>query len=306
MLKTENAVLARDVGKTIKWQKKETGKLDVNTGLTLKVNTAGEIDVDITKLPKVADKDARTGDVTIHNPDGTDVVLETPRVTIGVNNNWHIDGVDTGKPSRGVQGEQGIQGIQGRQGNSAYEVALANGYIGTESQWLASLKGEKGDKGAKGDRGEKGEKGDTGLTGKNAAEIVSGELQGSNVVFTKSDSTKFSVDVGHIVEKVKADRFLKEVTYNSRTKKLKFKTDNDAGTAPAEFEVLIADLMPVKVGNGLSGNGSETDKLTVVADPTSILQVTAEGIGVNLNSDNLIKLTDGTGKVTLGYIIKAD
>lgn len=165
MLKTENAVLARDVGKTIKWQKRETGKLDINTGRTLKVNAAGEIDVDITQLPKVADKDTRTGDVTIHNPDGTDVVLETPRVTIGVNDNWYIDGVDTGKASRGIQGEQGIQGRQGAQGNSAYEVAKANGFVGTETQWLASLKGEKGDKGIKGDRGEKGDTGATGAKG---------------------------------------------------------------------------------------------------------------------------------------------
>ena len=32
-------------------------------------------------------------------------------------------------------------------GASAYEIAVANGYVGTEEQWLESLKGEKGDKG---------------------------------------------------------------------------------------------------------------------------------------------------------------
>src|SRR5699024_9918444 len=31
--------------------------------------------------------------------------------------------------------------------NSAYDVAVANGYAGTEAEWLASLKGEKGDEG---------------------------------------------------------------------------------------------------------------------------------------------------------------
>ena len=31
-------------------------------------------------------------------------------------------------------------------GASAYEIAVANGYVGTEEQWLESLKGEKGDK----------------------------------------------------------------------------------------------------------------------------------------------------------------
>ena len=37
-------------------------------------------------------------------------------VTIGDNGNWFIDGVDTGKPSRGEKGEQGEQGVQGPQG----------------------------------------------------------------------------------------------------------------------------------------------------------------------------------------------
>lgn len=46
--------------------------------------------------------------------------------------------------AQGIQGEQGEQGIQGPIGNdgkSAYEVAVKNGYAGTEQQWLSSLKG---------------------------------------------------------------------------------------------------------------------------------------------------------------------
>lgn len=142
----ENAVLARDVGKTIHWERLEDKKLDVNVGNTLTVSKDGVINVDPTKLPRVADKDTRTGDVTIHNPDGNDVVLETPRVRIGVNGNWFIDGVDTGKPSRGEAGENGV-GTKGGDGKSAYQIAVDNGFVGNEAQWLASLKGDKGDKG---------------------------------------------------------------------------------------------------------------------------------------------------------------
>ena len=40
-------------------------------------------------------------------------------------------------------------------GMSAYEVAVANGFVGTEEAWLASLKGERGS------RGEQGEPGDS-------------------------------------------------------------------------------------------------------------------------------------------------
>ena len=53
-------------------------------------------------------------------------------------------------------------------GLSAYQIALQNGFQGTEEEWLASLKGEKGDKGDKGDtglQGAKGEKGDKGEKG---------------------------------------------------------------------------------------------------------------------------------------------
>ena len=50
-------------------------------------------------------------------------------------------------------------------GKSAYEVAVENGFNGTEAEWLESLKGEKGDKGADGKDGEDGEAGETGYEG---------------------------------------------------------------------------------------------------------------------------------------------
>ena len=42
---------------------------------------------------------------------------------------------------QGERGEQGIQGEQGNEGKSAYEVAVKNGYTGTEEEWLNSLRG---------------------------------------------------------------------------------------------------------------------------------------------------------------------
>lgn len=60
----------------------------------------------------------------------------------------------------------GADGKDGVDGASAYEIAVENGYTGTEAEWLTSLKGQKGEPGEKGERGEKGEKGDTGTPGK--------------------------------------------------------------------------------------------------------------------------------------------
>jgi len=50
-------------------------------------------------------------------------------------------------------------------GKSAYEVAVENGYVGSASDWLASLKGDVGEQGVQGIQGVKGEKGDQGIQG---------------------------------------------------------------------------------------------------------------------------------------------
>lgn len=44
----------------------------------------------------------------------------------------------------GKDGADGRNGTDGKDGLSAYEIALNNGFVGTESEWLASLKGKDG------------------------------------------------------------------------------------------------------------------------------------------------------------------
>lgn len=58
--------------------------------------------------------------------------------------------------AKGDKGDTGDQGLAGLDGKSAYELAVIGGFVGTEAEWLASLKGEKGDKGDKGDTGDTG------------------------------------------------------------------------------------------------------------------------------------------------------
>ena len=58
-----------------------------------------------------------------------------------------------------------IQGPQGDPGKSSYQVAVDNGFKGTEQEWLASLKGAKGDKGDPGQNGQDGATGPAGPTG---------------------------------------------------------------------------------------------------------------------------------------------
>ena len=64
-----------------------------------------------------------------------------------------------------LQGADGADGAAGADGDSAYEVAVANGFVGTEAEWLATLKGVKGDQGIQGVQGDQGIQGIQGPAG---------------------------------------------------------------------------------------------------------------------------------------------
>lgn len=61
----------------------------------------------------------------------------------------------------GPQGEHGQPGTYGIDGFSAFEIAVANGFTGTETEWLASLVGPQGEPGPEGPEGPPGEGGDS-------------------------------------------------------------------------------------------------------------------------------------------------
>jgi len=94
----------------------------------------------------------------------------------------YLDGTLTLEMSNGttfeafIEAGEGGSGTPGADGKSAYQVAVDNGFTGTEAQWLASLvgpagadgaDGQDGATGAAGAKGDKGDKGDTGAAGTN-------------------------------------------------------------------------------------------------------------------------------------------
>lgn len=109
-------------------------------------------------------------------------------------------GEDGAAGAKGDTGERGIPGERGHDGKSAYEIAVANGYVGSEEAWLYSLKGRDGSPGRdgrnglsayeladgellfgtvgkwleslKGATGAKGDNGDTGAAGKSATVTI--------------------------------------------------------------------------------------------------------------------------------------
>ena len=57
-----------------------------------------------------------------------------------------------------------MDGADGVDGKSAYDIAVAHGFVGTEAEWLESLKGEPGKDGAPGEPGKDGAPGADGYT----------------------------------------------------------------------------------------------------------------------------------------------
>lgn len=68
------------------------------------------------------------------------------------------------------QGGSGSQGPKGDPGKSAYDIAIDNGFVGTEPEWLESLVGPQGEAGPQGDPGEQGIQGPQGDVGESAYE----------------------------------------------------------------------------------------------------------------------------------------
>ena len=117
-------------------------------------------------------------------------------------------GVVVGKDGpKGDKGDSGANGVDGSDGKSAYEIAVNNGFTGTETEWIASLKGEQGIQGPKGERGIQGPKGDKGDSGVNGVDgqngtdgigITSTEINESGeLVLTYSDGS--TANVGAVV-----------------------------------------------------------------------------------------------------------
>lgn len=89
---------------------------------------------------------------------------------------------DTGEGGlNGINGTNGANGIDGSDGKSAYEIAVENGFIGTEQQWLQSLVGPAGQDGADGQNGQDG------ADGKSAYEVaVAGGFVGTEAQWQQS------------------------------------------------------------------------------------------------------------------------
>lgn len=93
------------------------------------------------------------------------------------------DGADGAPGADGADGAPGADGADGADGASAFEVAVANGFVGDETAWLASLVGPQGPAGATGSTGPQGPQGPAGPQGEtgpagSSADVLTTALTG--------------------------------------------------------------------------------------------------------------------------------
>ncbi len=75
-----------------------------------------------------------------------------------------------------------VQMQGGADGKSAYDIAVDNGFEGTEEEWLESLRGPQGTRGPEGPQGPAGEDGSDGTNGEDGADGFPTESQWNELV----------------------------------------------------------------------------------------------------------------------------
>ena len=113
-----------------------------------------------------------TSETEVPNPTSNKWNTAAPQWTAGtfIWSRQKMTFIDPEKPAQyseparvtGATGGKGPQGEPGANGSSAYQIAVANGFKGTETEWLTSLVGADGKDGQDGAQGIQGPKGDDG------------------------------------------------------------------------------------------------------------------------------------------------
>ena len=113
-----------------------------------------ENEVKINDIPVATSASFTDNDLFLIVDDGEARLLRRSTFQAWMLNNVQGEKGDTGAQGlQGVSGANGKDGINGTNGLSAYQIAVSNGFIGTEQQWIVSIKGATGATGASGANG---------------------------------------------------------------------------------------------------------------------------------------------------------
>lgn len=95
------------------------------------------------KVPSYSNDSNITVNDRLLGTDGDDA-NKTKNYSIGELLDFFRNGITVGSGTNGQDGQDGEDGL------SAYQIALNNGFAGTEAEWLASLQGQDGEDGSGG------------------------------------------------------------------------------------------------------------------------------------------------------------
>ena len=128
--------------------------------------------------------------------------------------------------------------------------------------------------------------------------IVSGKIVNNSLELISETENKIVVDLSTIVP-TSADNNLKRVEYDNITKSLVFTVGSDTATV-GTYRVNVSDLVTVASRDGLKGDGSIENPLTV---QSKAYIVKVDENGINLNATNAIDLVDAFDEEELGSLV---
>ena len=147
-------------------------------------------------------------------------------------------------------GMNGKDGKDGKDGKSAYQIAVENGFEGSETDWLASLKGADGRNGIDGTNGINGTNGKDGKDGTNGKDGKT-PIKGVDY-FTQAEIQQIE---NNAAAKVDLSDYAKTADLSTVATSGSYEDLTNKPTIPAAYELPTASattLGGVKVGSGLS------------------------------------------------------
>ncbi|HBI61936.1 MAG TPA: hypothetical protein DDY31_12125, partial [Lachnospiraceae bacterium] len=176
-----------------------------------------------------------------------------------------------------------LKGDPGETGQSAYEVALTNGFTGTEREWLDSLKGDPGKDAAVKIENITGTDGDV-LQYKNGEWIaapIEGETDKLEILSTAGD-VQDNKDSGKLVDALVIKQVFQFVSEGKKTIALAI-TDKGVDTSATDsFAQMAEKIKSIQGGHGM-GEGAVAKKIVNISMPIpeGTLQINDVNIGLD-------------------------
>lgn len=216
--------------------------------------------------------------------------IQGPIGLTGPQGNPGIDGLDGKDGKEGPQGPKGdkgdpgvrgVPGLPGEAGKSAYQIAVEKGYVGSEEEWLASLKGTKGDTGPQGPVGTKGDPGETGPVGPQGPEGSQGPQGIAGVAGTTPNIT-----IGTVTTLAVNARATATITGSATAPVLNLGIPSTANVDAIKLYVQSRGQGLVSNGSGLMGDNTNFSRFTF--DPINVYAGMGSFRTAVLNADNAI------------------